>query len=398
MKSLFNNRYLYKIGSKRLAEANWDLTIERKEALENNELVALASSATLRMIDELNGIDYKEKEVRIKQLKKEIGDLKQKKGTKANRDKLIAKQTEFNKLIFMEDYLCVVMDKKSDYDRALKGFKVNGIEYVRLLSTSAGVKKNTIVFTSKRLHDDLYRQLNAERDLSKKFVPAKLEAYISLACSASIPVRDPQGILVVHDVETKFLDDVILVNGLESRRPKVTVEKDYETVLNACDGLGLMCPELAKKWAEDVQEDYLPAGVCLRNAFCKGMVFTFDFKAFAREIAQHDEVVDVWGNKHNINDVELILTTSMLKLWDSYSSIEDYLEKAKRNKHEFALTKITQEELDNEQTMNYQFLQSLELDDEDIYNLIKPTLDELDDVINYDYRKTLAYLRGFSLT
>ena len=398
MKSLFNNRYLYKIGSKRLAEANWDLTIERKEALENNELVALASSATLRMIDELNGIDYKEKEVRIKQLKKEIGDLKQKKGTKANRDKLIAKQTEFNKLIFMEDYLCVVMDKKSDYDRALKGFKVNGIEYVRLLSTSAGVKKNTIVFTSKRLHDDLYRQLNAERDLSKKFVPAKLEAYISLACSASIPVRDPQGILVVHDVETKFLDDVILVNGLESRRPKVTVEKDYETVLNACDGLGLMCPELAKKWAEDVQEDYLPAGVCLRNAFCKGMVFTFDFKAFAREIAQHDEVVDVWGNKHNINDVELILTTSMLKLWDSYSSIEDYLEKAKRNKHEFALTKITQEELDNEQTMNYQFLQSLELDDEDIYNLIKPTLDELDDVINYDYRKTLAYLRGVSLT
>ena len=398
MKSLLNNRYLFKIGSKRLAEANWDLQITRMEALQRNELVALASSTTLRMIDGINGVDYKEKEVRIKQLKKEIGDLKQLPNTKANRDKLIAKQTEFNKLIFMEDYLCVVMDKKSDYDRALKGFKVNGIEYVRLLSTSAGVKKNTIVFTSKRLHDDLYRQLNAERDPSKKFVPAKLEAYISLACSASIPVRDPQGILVIHDVETKFLDDVILVNGLESRRPKVTVEKDYETVLNACDGLGLMCPELAKKWAEDVQEDYLPAGVCLRNAFCKGMVFTFDFKAFAKEIAQQDEVVDVWGNKHNINDVELILTTSMLKLWDSYSSIEDYLEKAKRNKHEFALTKITDEHLDNEQTMNYQFLQSLELDDEDIYNLIKPTLDELDEVINYDYRKTLVYLRGVSLT
>ena len=67
MKSLLNNRYLYKIGSKRLVEANWDLTITRKEALENNELVALASSTTLRMIDALNGIDYKEKEVRIKQ-------------------------------------------------------------------------------------------------------------------------------------------------------------------------------------------------------------------------------------------------------------------------------------------------------------------------------------------
>ena len=398
MKSLYNNRYLFKIGSKRLVEANWDLHISRMEALENNELVALASSTTLRMIDGLNGIDYREKEIRIKQLKNEIGKLKQLPNTKANRDKLIAKQTEYNKLIFMEDYLCVVMDTKKDYDRALKGFKVNGIEYERLLSTSAGVKKSTIVFTSKRLKQQLTLQLNAERDLTKKFVPAKLEAYISLACSASIPVREPKGILVVHDVETTFYDDVILVNGLESIRPKVTVEKDYKTVLNACDGLGLMSPELAKIWAEDVQEEYLPAGVCLRNAFCKGMVFTFDFKAFAKEIAHQEMITDVWGNEHNINDIDLILTTSMLKLWDSYSSIDDYLEKAKRNHHEFALTKITPEVLDNEQTMNYQFLQSLELDDEDIYSLIKPTLDELDDIINYDYRKALVYLRGVSLT
>lgn len=398
MKSLFNNRYLYKIGSKRLVEANWNLTITRKEALENNELVALASSTTLRMIDELNGVDYREKEIRIKQLKKEIGELKTKANTKTMRDKLTEKQKEFNKLVFMEDYLCVVMDTKKDYDRANKGFTVNGVEYERLLSTSAGVKKSTIVFTSKRLKQKLITQLNAERDLSKKFVPAKLEAYISLACSASIPVRKPNGVLVVHDVETKFLDDVILVNGLESRRPKVTIEKDYETVLNACDGLGLMSPELAKQWSEDLQEHYIPAGVCLRNAFCKGMVFTFDFKAFAKEVAKTDLIVDVWGNEHNINDIELVLTTSMLKLWDSYSSIEDYLEKAERNGHTFALTKITPEQLDNEQTMNYQFLQSLELDDEDIYNLIKPTLDEIDDIINYDYRKAILYLRGVSLT
>ena len=398
MKSLLNNRYLYKIGSKRLVEANWDLTITRKEALENNELVALASSTTLRMIDALNGIDYKEKEVRIKQLKEEIAVLKTKNNTKANREKLIAKQNEFNKLVFMEDYLCVVMDTKKDYDRAVKGFKVNGIEYVRLLSTSAGVKKNTIVFTSKRIKEQLIKQLNAERDESKKFVPAKLEAYISLACSASIPVRKPKGILVVHDVETKFIDEVILVNGLESKRPKVTVESNYETELNACDGLGLMTPELASMWAEDVEEDYLPAGVCLRNAFCKGMVFTFDFKAFAKEVAKQEMVQDVWGNFHNINNIDLILTTSMLKLWDSYSSIEDYLEKSSRNGHTFALTKITPEVLDNEQTMNYQFLQSLELDDEDIYNLIKPTIDEIDDILNYDYRKALVYLRGVNLT
>ena len=398
MKSLFNNRYLFKIGSKRLRKAKWNLQLSRHEAIKHNELVALASSTTLRMIDGLNGVDFKEKEIQIKALKKEISELKQLPNTKSNRDKLIAKQNEFNKLIFMEDYLCVVMDRESDYDRAVKGFKVNGIEYVRLLSTSAGVKKNTIVFTSKRLKDQLIEQLNAERDMSKEFIPAKLEAYISLACSASIPVSEPKGIVVVHDPETVFYDDVILVNGLDSLRPKVTIEKDYETKLSSCDGLGLMSPELAKRWAEEVEEDYLPAGVCIRNVFCKGMAFTFDFKAFASEIAQTEEIVDVWGNKHNINNIELVLTTSMLKLWDSYSSIEDYLEKSRRNGHTFALTKITDEELDNEQTMNYQFLQSLELDDDDIYNLIKPTLDEIDDILHEDFRKSLVYLRGVNLT
>ena len=161
MKSLLNNRYLFKIGSKRLVEANWNLQITRMEALQRNELIALASSTTLRMIDGINGVDYKEKEVRIKQLKKEIGELKSKPNTKANRDKLIAKQTEFNKLVFMEDYLCVVMETKKDYDRAVKGFTVNGIEYVRLLSTSAGVKKNTIVFTSKRIKEQLLFKLNS---------------------------------------------------------------------------------------------------------------------------------------------------------------------------------------------------------------------------------------------
>ena len=281
MKSLLNQRYIFKISSKRLVDANWDLQISRNEALKRNELVALASSNTLRTIDLLNGVDYKEKEIRIKELKIKIKAMKKLPNTKANREKLIALQTEFNQLIFMEDYLCVVMEKKSDYDRALKGFKVNGVEYVRLLSTSAGVKKNVIVFTSKRLKEELYKNLNCERDTTKKFVPAKLEAYISLACSASLPVRSPKHVLVVHDVETTFKEDVILVNGLESRRPKVTIERDYETVLNACDGLGLISPELAMQWSEDVEEDYLPSGMCIRNAFCKGMVYTFDYKAFA---------------------------------------------------------------------------------------------------------------------
>lgn len=397
MKSLLSNRYIWKVSSKRLADSNWDLTLTRNEALKNNELVSLASSTTLRMIELLNGEDFTEKEKVIKDLKMEIGQLKKLANNSKNREKLIEKQTRLNKMVFMEDYMAMVMSSKKHYDRAVKGYSINGVDYVRLLATSAGVKKDTVIFISKKHKNALLEWLNGYRDETKQFILAKLEAYISLACSASIPVSTPKGVLVVHDVETKFKDSVILVDGLNSKYPKVEQVDDYETTLNACDGLGLVSPELSERWARELEEDYIPSGFCIRNAFCKGMGFTFDFKTFAHEVAKTDVITDVWGHEHNINDVELILTTSMLKLWDSYSSIDDYLEKVTKANHTFAITKITPEHLDNEQSMNYQFLQSLHLSDEDIYNLIKPTIDEFDDILNYDHRKAILYLRGVDL-
>ena len=397
MKSLLSIRHLFKLNSSRIVDANFDLTLTYGEAVRNAEVIALASSTTLRMIDNINGKNSFEKEKEIKELKEKKKELLNKKNTRTNKIKIKEINEKIHKEIFIEDYLCVVMDTKGDYDKVLKHFKVNGIEYQRLLSTSGGVKKSVIVFCSTRVHDKLYSQLNAERNPNVKFVPAKLEAYISLACSASFPVSKPNGILVVGEPMTHFKEDVIEVNGQGVVRPNVRYVDDYEIEHNACDGMGLMLPSLAKRWSEEVQEDYMIAGCCLRQAFTKGMIFTFDFHQFADEVAHYDIVTDVWGNQHNIKDIELILTTSMLKLWSSYDSVDDWLEKTLSNDHTFAITKITPEKLDEEQTLNYQFLQSLELSDEDIKELCKPFLDTIDGIMNKDYRRSLLYLRGVDL-
>ena len=397
MKSLLSIRHLFKLNSSRIIDANFDLTLTYGEAVRNAEVIALASSTTLRMIDNINGKNSFEKEKEIKELKEKKKELLNKKNTRTNKIKIKEINEKIHKEIFIEDYLCVVMETKGDYDKILKHFKVNGIEYQRLLSTSGGVKKSVIVFCSTRVHDKLYSQLNAERNPNIKFVPAKLEAYISLACSASFPVSKPNGILVVGEPMTHFKEDVIEVNGQGVVRPNVRYVDDYEIEHNACDGMGLMLPSLAKRWSEEVQEDYMIAGCCLRQAFTKGMIFTFDYHQFADEIAHYDIVTDVWGNQHNIKDIELILTTSMLKLWSSYDSVDDWLEKTLNNDHTFAITKITPEKLDEEQTLNYQFLQSLELSDEDIEELCKPFLDTIDGIMNKDYRQSLLYLRGVDL-
>ena len=67
------------------------------------------------------------------------------------------------------------------------------------------------------------------------------------------------------------------------------------------------------------------SGANTRISYEKGMVFTFDFLDFADSVAGTRIVKDAWGNEVDVSNVELILTTSMLKLWNCYESIDHYL-------------------------------------------------------------------------
>jgi hypothetical protein len=93
-------------------------------------------------------------------------------------------------------------------------------------------------------------------------------------------------------------------------------------------------------------------------------------------------------------DAETILTASMLKLWSSYSSCEQYLRCCVENKYSFCITKACPETLESWRNTNYQFLQSYELSDEDIDELIQPTIDRIRDVICGDWRKAVLFLGG----
>ena len=94
-----------------------------------------------------------------------------------------------------------------------------------MLGTSGGIKKSTVVFCSKEIHEELDRRLNNGRDETQKYVPAKFEAYKSLSCSSSTPVPQPRDILVIKDGETKFTDKVI---RLSVDKEGVVTAKDIE--------------------------------------------------------------------------------------------------------------------------------------------------------------------------
>ncbi len=397
LKQQLYQQFVYKIPSEKILDAKKrNLIITPSEARVQNLIVSLADNQVFRTLDRLNGVDRDKTAAQIKSIREKLKTLT----SGRNRNERQRLYAELDEMQLKRDFVMVIMSKPSDFDKINKGFKINGIEFKRLVGTTNGVKKSTVIYCSvindKGIHiyDELDRVLNGGRDVNKELIPAKFEAYKSLACSSTIPVSKPLDVLVVNDfvlnVRGKYTQ---ISDGVISDEP-VVEERNGEVELNASDGFGLMLPSLAERWSTELGLDYTAPGMCIRNLFCKGMVFTFDFKEFANRYYNSDTITDVWGTVHKIENIELILPVSVMKLWDSYDSLEHYLKCCDEFHHTFAVTKTCDKELENEHTLNYQFIQSYELTDDEIYELISPTINEIKETICGDPDKTILYLHG----
>lgn len=397
MKGTEQQRYVFKIHSSRLRAAKWNLTLPLGEARRNDEVISLASSQVLRWIDEINWMS--DADAKAREIRSEIRSLRKEPASAANTKRIKRLYSLLDELQFKKDYMCLVIDKTSDYRRACKGFCINGVRYERLLGTPGGIKASTIIFVSEAVGDELRRRIDNGRDMTKVFAPAKLEAYKALTCSASAPLSMPNGILVVDDVETTFKDLVINISNPDDGdgEPIMSDPVMQDITITASDGCGMMLPSLAERWSDELRLEYIMSGCCLRYAFTKGMVYTFPFDEFADNIARSYTVKDVWGNDVDVRDVELVLPISMVKLWSSYKSVDDFIAKSVANGYTFGATKVCVEELESERSLNYQFIQCFDLDDGDIDELIQPTIDEIKDVLGGDWAKTILYLKGCGL-
>lgn len=390
-----SQRLVYKINSSRLRKNKWNLKLNFQESKKNGEVVLLADSTTLRFIRDITSNNYSESDIR--NIKKEIKLLKKDKSTKENRNKIKSLYEKLDNILLVPEYVCLVINKEKDYDRANKGFFLNGRKYRRLIATNGGVKNSTVVYTTCEIYDELILRLKNDRDEKVELVPAKYESYLGLSCSNSIPVTNTNNILVVSDSVTKFKSDITLIDDTKSNYPTVEDIKDYEIEFESSDGQGLISPRFMEIWSNDLRLDYLPSGVCIRNSFVKGMLFTFDFKDFADKKANTYIVKDVWGMDRDIRNIDIVLTTSMLKLWNCYDSLEHYLECCNKNGYSFSVTKVTPKVLENKRRLNYQFIQALNLSDDDIEKLIEPTVNEIMDVLKNDRISSIIYAGGLSL-
>lgn len=387
--------FVYKINSGRLAKAKWNLVLPLDEARRNDEIVALASSQMLRWIDELRGLAGRDEEVLS--LKRRAKFVKKQPNCVENKKKLRKIYERLDDLQIKDDYVIVVMERVAHFRRAEKGFKINGKKYVRLVATNGQVKVGAVTYISEDLSEEIRRRINNGRDMTVPLVPAKLEAYRALTCSSSTPVTMPR-IAVVSDCVTHFREDTVFLDDPRDGavEPFMEFREDAELELTESDGYGLITPSMAAKWSEELGLTYCPGGFNTRCSWTKGMVFVFDILRFADDVAHTRIIKDVWGDDVDLSEVDVLLTESQLKLWSSYSSCAEYVKNCKENHYDFAVTKYSPspEEIDESRSTNYQFLAPFELSDEDIDELIQPSIDSIKNIISQNALSATLFLQG----
>ena len=391
--------YTYKFKSSRLKEFNYDIELPFNKAKELKEVVALADNQILRSIRDIrkHSIKYKH----IENLFKERNIRKERHHSIENSNRIIEIQNRINRTMFIPDYITVVIEHRSHYKKIFnEGIMVNNKRYSRLSCSSGQARLSTVVLCCEEIIDELKIRLNNGRDLTKKFAPSKFNAYFGLAGSSTYLVSEPKFIVVKDFINS----DKFKANYVIEKDWNIDDEIDIREVemeMNRTDGMGIISPKQAKKWANELGLEWIPSQFCIRQSFIKGMLCTFPIHDFCKEINNGNYIVDTIykdseGNyiKADLREYDVILTESQFKLWDSYSDIDSYIDNCRKNKLYWGVSQYTPKEAKHILKLNYQFIQTLNLTQDDIKKLSQQFVDWICGVSYDNIYYILLFLLG----
>lgn len=201
---------------------------------------------------------------------------------------------------------------------------------------------------------------------------SKLYAYNGLMLSGGtriecIDIDKAHRVIVVDNNEINARSKVITVEdttGKGSVRKYERVEKNEYFHITEFDGEGLV----SKKYAEIIDKAFCGThchtSFQIRLPYVKGMLHQVDFKDFFKNCATY-VLKDIWGEKHKVDDVDIILTKSMFKgygwLKENNMSWADYWRYFRLYDHALYITGVSKEHPEATTELNYQFLNTLSM-------------------------------------
>jgi hypothetical protein len=92
--------------------------------------------------------------------------------------------------------------------------------------------------------------------------------------------------------------------------------------------------------------------------------------------------------------MDVILSSSQFKLWNAFDNVRSYVKNSKQNNIGWGVTRYAPKQEKNYTTLNYQFIQALNLDDKSIKSLCKKTVEYFRNICTNTLDYTLLYLLG----
>lgn len=416
---------IYKIDIDRLVSADnkkytvKPLTITKEEALNNGELIRIQENQLTRKIFDYFGsrtIDMSQMIINV------------------------YVQTELK-----------TKGEKMYQELSKSGFDCNGFHYVRFASGSGQIRRNTITF----IRDDLYKDITDSllcglsfADFGDDFNAAKYNAYFGLNMSGChlLPVLLAPRVCIVDDMEMirphdkvnyvteREVDyitlpeedyilsaddpDFMIMNGKAIRKSDGVVftirhgiHKDitvahYDEIenspcLNSFDGQGLMCPEWAMKVSEYLEFGYCASEMIIRAPWVKGLLATIDFHSWFAEYGI-TEITDSFGKVRNVKDIDVIISKSQFKMHKVYkakcadigvNAWDYHVDQMNANNLRWGVVKPDKPD-DYEKALNYQYLEALDLQNDDVEKLCQRTIDFFKKLNSGDIKEVYRNLIG----
>lgn len=437
MKKKLEQYEIYKIPTTKLVEHKGKrikvipLTLTKREALENGEMVKIQSNQLTNKL-----LDY-----------------------------FVQHNIPFFGLDMSEIIVNIVVPTESkktgekEYEAIAKqGFILNGKRYVRLYSGSGQIRRNTVTFIREDLYEPVFNSLLCGlelKDFGNDFNAAKFNAYCGLNMSGCqlLPEQLSPNVCIVDDFEqirphntvnyvtekeVEYIalpdEDFILtdtqtefdiVDGKAIRKTdgveftiykgvKKHIEaKPYDEIedspaLNSFDGQGLMSPGWAKRISSYLDLGYVPSEIIVRAPWVKGLLVNIPFKEW---FEQHGitQITDSFGKIRKIAGLDCIISKSQFKMHKVYKAKcepmginpWDYHQEAmKENNLLWGITRTNGRNDDYNKALNYQYIQAFQLENDDVDKLCETTEDFLRRLnsgnIDEVYNSLIVNNKGFS--
>ncbi len=258
--------------------------------------------------------------------------------------------------------------QKAEYMFKPEGITLNfgkeDICFVAFERSASMSRENRLSFVRADIYEALKERMMLGMNIGKCQL-SKLYAYNALLFTSGRRIENDalisdERIIVIDNPESIVSNvDIITVtdDGTDNPMRKYTrVETKADIKITEFDGEGLISKRLSDS-LDSIHNSYQ-----IRMPYIKGVVHEVDFSSLFDELGV-TEITDIFGNKHNTHDVDLIINKSMFKgygwMLENNLAWAKYLDRCRKYKHALYISRTDKAETQDMIELNYQFLNTL---------------------------------------